>query len=70
MVSVYIGRKAPPVSTPLSRTQPWLLLQLQAIRRDAFWLQRRVASAFGGMDAAEAQQLAEKIFQTLEVRNC
>jgi aldehyde:ferredoxin oxidoreductase len=41
---------------------------LQEIRRDAFWLQRRVSSAFGSMDAAEAQQLAEKIFKTLEVQ--
>jgi N-terminal helicase PWI domain len=43
------------------------LSALQEIRRDAFWLQRRVSSAFGSMDAAEAQQLAEKIFRTLEV---
>ena len=47
---------------------PMCLPVLQEIRRDAFWLQRRVSSAFGSMDAAEAQQLAEKIFRTLEVR--
>ena len=46
---------------------PICLSVLQEIRRDAFWLQRRVSSAFGSMDAAEAQQLAEKIFRTLEV---
>jgi N-terminal helicase PWI domain len=48
--------------------RPICVLVLQEIRRDAFWLQRRVSSAFGSMDAAEAQQLAEKIFRTLEVR--
>lgn len=40
----------------------------QEIRRDAFWLQRRVSSTFGSLDAAEAQQLAEKIFRTLKVK--
>jgi uncharacterized protein YfaA (DUF2138 family) len=48
--------------------RPVFLPVLQEIRRDAFWLQRRVSSAFGSMDAAEAQQLAEKIFRTLEVK--
>lgn len=45
----------------------WRRPCVQEIRRDAFWLQRRVSNAFGSMDAAEAQQLAEKIFATLEV---
>lgn len=40
----------------------------QDIRRDAYWLQRRVAQEFGSaMDAAESQQLSEKVFKTLEV---
>ena len=43
-------------------------LNVQEMRRDAFWLQRRVAQAFGGMDADTAQALAEKVFVTLQVR--
>jgi hypothetical protein len=40
----------------------------QDIRRDAFWLQRRIAEEFGSsMDAGAAQQLSEKVFKTLEV---
>ena len=39
----------------------------QDIRRDAFWLQRRITKAFGTMEPAEAQQLAEKVFKVLEV---
>ena len=57
-------------SAACSHWQMCLLWLLQEIRRDAFWLQRRVSSAFGSLDAAEAQQLAEKIFRTLEVKLC
>lgn len=40
----------------------------QEIRRDAFWLQRRITEEFGSaMDAGAAQQLSEKVFKTLEV---
>ena len=42
-------------------------LNVQEMRRDAFWLQRRIAQAFGGMDADTAQALAEKVVVTLQV---
>lgn len=34
---------------------------------DAFWLQRRVASAFPSIDAAGSQALAEQVFEALQV---
>lgn len=45
-------------------------LNVQEMRRDAFWLQRRVSQAFSAMDADAAQALAEKVFVTLQVRWC
>jgi len=42
-------------------------LNVQELRRDAFWLQRRVSLAFSSLDADQAQQLAEKVFATLQV---
>ena len=44
-------------------------LNVQEMRRDAFWLQRRVSQAFSALDADQAQQLAEKVFVTLQVRS-
>lgn len=44
-----------------------IAINVQDIRRDAFWLQRRIAEEFGSsMDAGAAQQLSEKVFKTLE----
>lgn len=68
--ALQFARTPQPAATACGHWQMWFLRLLQEIRRDAFWLQRRVTSAFGSLDAAEAQQLAEKIFRTLEVKLC
>jgi len=34
---------------------------------DAYWLQRRVAAAFGDIDADTSQRLAEEVLSTLQV---
>ena len=35
---------------------------------DAYWLQRRIAQAYGNLDAAAAQELAEEVLQRLQAR--
>ena len=35
---------------------------------DAYWLQRRIAQAYGNLDAAAAQALAEEVLQRLQAR--
>ena len=42
-------------------------VNVQDMRRDAFWLQRRITQAFSDMDADQAQQLAENVFSKLQV---
>jgi N-terminal helicase PWI domain len=43
-------------------------LNVVLIRRDAYWLQRRISSAMAGLDPSQAQTLAEKVFQALQAR--
>lgn len=35
---------------------------------DAYWLQRRIAQAYGEIDAAAAQALAEEVLERLQAR--
>jgi hypothetical protein len=41
-------------------------LKVQEI--DAYWLQRRISTSLGGMEAAAAQRLAQEVFEALQVR--
>jgi hypothetical protein len=41
-------------------------LKVQEI--DAYWLQRRISTSLGGMEAAASQRLAQEVFEALQVR--
>jgi hypothetical protein len=40
-------------------------LKVQEI--DAYWLQRRISTSLGGMEAAASQRLAQEVFEALQV---
>ena len=42
------------------------MLNVQEMRRDAFWLQRRISRAMPDKEADAAQQLAESVFAALQ----
>ena len=44
------------------------MLNVQEMRRDAFWLQRRISRAMPEKEADAAQQLAESVFAALQAR--
>ena len=43
------------------------MLNVQEMRRDAFWLQRRISRAMPDKEADAAQQLSESVFAALQV---
>ena len=44
------------------------MLNVQEMRRDAFWLQRRISRAMPDKEADAAQQLSESVFAALQAR--
>ncbi len=45
------------------------MLNVQEMRRDAFWLQRRISRAMPDKEADAAQQLSESVFAALQARD-